>query len=185
MSTAVAASPQPVHKPSVALAILLIVLGALALALPMLASFGVIRVLAWLLLFDGIAQFVYAFRSEGVGRTLWKLLVAVLYLVAGFYLLTHPLLGLASLTFFLAVFFFVEGFMDVATWLFARGDRGSAWLLLHGIITLILGVMIWRHWPMSSFFVFGTFIGISMILTGTTRLMMAMEARKQAKGSQP
>jgi uncharacterized membrane protein HdeD (DUF308 family) len=181
MSTAVAATKGR-HQSSVALAVLLIVLGLIAIALPMLASFGVVRVLAWLILFDGVAQLVYAFRSEGVGRTIWKVLVALLYLAAGVYLLVHPLLGLKALTLVLAFFFLAEGFMDIGTYLFAKGHR-SGWLLFHGVITLLLGGMIWRQWPVSSFWLVGTLVGISMLMTGMTRLMMALELRRVANAT--
>ena len=59
--------------------IVLILIGILALLLPVATSFGVARVLSWLLFFDGIIQFFDAFKSEGVGRILWKVLVALLY----------------------------------------------------------------------------------------------------------
>ena len=52
--------------------IMLILIGILALAPPVATSLGVARVLSWLLFFDGIVQFFYAFKSEGVGRILWK-----------------------------------------------------------------------------------------------------------------
>jgi uncharacterized membrane protein HdeD (DUF308 family) len=42
---------------------------------------------------------------------------------------------------------------------------------------LILGLMVWRQWPSSSLWVIGTLVGISMILTGTTRLMLSVAAR--------
>jgi uncharacterized membrane protein HdeD (DUF308 family) len=170
-------------KSSLGLAILLIVLGLLAIALPVAASISVVRVLAWLVLFDGVAQLIYALRSEGIGSLIWKLLVALLYLAAGVYLLTHPLLGLSSLTFMLAVFFFAEGIMDMFTYFFTRGSSGSNWLLPHGAVTFVLGLMIWRRWPFSSLWAIGTLVGISMLLTGMTRLMMAMEARKLAKAN--
>lgn len=168
-------------KSSVALAILLIFLGLLAIAMPTAASVSVVRVLAWLILFDGVAQFLYAFRSQGIGSLLWKLLVALLYVGAGVYLLAHPLMGLANLTLLLGIFFFAEGVMDMFTYLFARGGGGSNWLLPHGVLAFVLGLMIWRRWPFSSFWAIGTLVGISMLLTGLTRLMMSIEARRFAK----
>jgi uncharacterized membrane protein HdeD (DUF308 family) len=183
MNTAMDATPRQNFRSSVLFAILLIVLGILAISLPMLASIGVARVISWLILIDGIVQFVYAFKSKGVGRTIWKLLVSILYIVVGFYLLANPLLGLAKLTLLLAIFFFVEGVVDIGTFIWARKSEGSEWLLLHGIITLLLGVMIWRHWPFSSLWALGTLVGISMLLTGITRLMMAVKGRKLAVDS--
>jgi uncharacterized membrane protein HdeD (DUF308 family) len=180
MDTSVDAAPRQTFRSSILFAILLIVLGILAISLPMVASIGVARVISWLILIDGIAQLVYAFKSKGVGRTIWKLLVSLLYIAAGIYLLAHPLLGLAGLTLLLAMFFFVEGIVDIGTFIWSHRSDGSEWLLLHGIVTLILGVMIWKHWPFSSLWALGTIVGISMLMTGTTRLMMAMRGRKLA-----
>lgn len=173
-------APRHSFSTSIWFAILLIVLGLLAISLPAIASFGVARVLSWLILIDGIVQFVYAFKSHGVGRTIWKLLVATLYILVGFYLLLNPLLGLAKLTLLLAIFFFIEGIFDIGTFIWARKSEGSEWLLLHGIVTLLLGVLIWRHWPFSSLWALGTLVGISMLVTGITRLMMAIRIRKLA-----
>jgi uncharacterized membrane protein HdeD (DUF308 family) len=171
------AEPRQSFKSSILFAILLIVLGILAISLPALASIGVARVLSWLILIEGIVQLVYAFKSEGAGRKIWKLLVAVLYIAVGGYLLVHPLIGLAGLTLLLAMFFFVEGLTDIGTFIWTRKIHGSGWLLLHGLITLLLGVMIWKHWPVSSLWALGTLVGISMLMTGMTRLMMATARR--------
>jgi len=181
MSPALEATRSPTSKSSVLLAIVLIALGMLAIALPMYVSAGVVRVLGWLLLFNGIVQFVYAFRSKGVGRTIWKIVVAILYIAAGVYLLTHPLLAVSGLTLALGIFFFVEGITDVFAYLFGPKTGGSKWLLLHGIVTLLLGLIIWRRWPYSSFWVIGTLVGISMVVTGVTRLMMALSERSVAE----
>jgi uncharacterized membrane protein HdeD (DUF308 family) len=51
---------------------------------------------------------------------------------------------------------------------------------MDGIITLILGLLVWRQWPSSSLWVIGTLVGISMIFTGTTRLMISLAARRLA-----
>lgn len=178
MNYAVTDRSQEFSKPSLALPIILIILGGLAISLPMVMSVGVVRLLSWLIIFDGVAQLFFAFQTEGVGRFSWKLIVSILYLGGGFYLFLRPLVGLAALTFLLAAFFFAEGVIDMFAYIFSRGGDRSPWLLLHGIVTLALGVIIWRQWPLSSFWVIGTFVGISMLLTGLTRLMMAIEVRK-------
>ncbi len=170
--------------PSLVWSILLIIFGFLALASPLAASLGVAIVIAWLILFDGVAQLVHAFQSKGVGHIAWKLLVAVVYVVAGGYILIHPGVGVASLTLVLAIFFFAEGLVDVVAYFSTRKMGGSGWMLFDGIITLVLGVMIWRRWPSSSLFVIGVLVGISMLMTGTTRLMMGLALRKLAKGQE-
>jgi uncharacterized membrane protein HdeD (DUF308 family) len=169
-----------VFRASVGLSVILIIFGILAIALPVATSVGVVIVIGWLVVFNGITQLVYAFQSMGIGHIAWKLLVAVLYLVAGAYLISHPALGIAGFTLALAIFLCAEGAMDIAAY-FSTGKSGhSGWVLVDGIITLILGFMIWDRWPVSSLWVIGTLVGISMVMTGTTRLMMALAARKLA-----
>ena len=165
---------------SIVWAILLIVFGFLAIALPLASSWGVVVVIAWLVVFSGGFQFIHAFQSHGVGHILWKLLVAILYLIVGFYFLLHPLLGVAAFTFALAIFFVVEGVFDLVAYFQSRGIPGSGWILFDGIVTLILGLLVWRQWPSSSLWVIGTLVGISMIFTGMTRLMLSLAARRLA-----
>jgi uncharacterized membrane protein HdeD (DUF308 family) len=165
---------------SIVWAILLIVFGFLAIALPFATSWGVVVVIAWLIIFSGGFQFIHAFQSQGVGHIVWKLLVAILYVVVGIYFLLHPLLGVAAFTFALAIFFVVEGVFDLVAYFQTRAIPGSGWILFDGIVTLILGLLVWRQWPSSSLWVIGTLVGISMIMTGTTRLMMSLAARGQA-----
>jgi uncharacterized membrane protein HdeD (DUF308 family) len=186
MNYATADRSQQFSKPSLVLPIILILLGVLAMSLPMVMSVGVVRLLAWLIIFDGVAQLFFAFQSEGVGRISWRLLISLLYIGGGIYLIARPLAGLAALTLVLAVFFCTEGVIDVFAYIFTRRSDGSPWLLLHGIVTLFLGLMIWKQWPLSSFWVIGTLVGVSMLLTGVTRLMMALEVRKliATRGSQ-
>jgi len=163
---------------SIIWAILLIAFGFLAIALPFATSWGVVIIVAWLIVFSGAFQFIHAFQSKGIGSIIWKLLVAILYLVVGFYFLLNPLLGVAAFTFALAIFFVAEGVMDLVAYFQNRAAEGSGWILFDGIVTLILGLLVWRHWPSSSLWVIGTLVGISMIMTGSTRLMLSLAARR-------
>jgi uncharacterized membrane protein HdeD (DUF308 family) len=165
---------------SIVWAILLIVFGFLAIAIPFATSWGVVLVIAWLIVFSGVFQFIHAFQSKGVGHILWKLLVAVLYLIAGCYFLLHPVLGVAAFTLVLAIFFVVEGVFDLVAYFPTRAIPGSGWILFDGIVTLVLGLLVWRQWPSSSLWVMGTLVGISMIFTGMTRLMLSLAVRRLA-----
>jgi uncharacterized membrane protein HdeD (DUF308 family) len=178
MAPAPASLTNPSSGMSIVWAILLIVFGFLAIALPFATSWGVVLVIAWMIVFSGGFQFIHAFQSHGVGHILWKLLVAVLYLIFGIYFLLHPVLGVAAFTLALAVFFVVEGVFDLVAYFQARALPGSGWILFDGIVTLVLGILVWRQWPSSSLWVIGTLVGISMIMTGTTRLMLSLAARR-------
>jgi uncharacterized membrane protein HdeD (DUF308 family) len=180
MNTVLNLGLKRVSRASIVLSTLLIALGLLAIALPMATSIGVAVVIGWLVVFDGIVQLVHAFESKGVGHVIWKLLVGVLYLVAGAYLVAHPALATAGLTLALGIFLFAEGVTDVAAYLFTRKGGRSLWMLADGMITLVLGVMIWNRWPFGSLWIIGTLVGVSMVMTGITRLMMALSIRRAA-----
>lgn len=167
---------------SITWAVLLIVFGCLAIALPLGTSLGVVIIVAWLITISGGFQFIHAFQSQGAGSIAWKLLVAVLYLIVGLYFVTHPLMGLASFTLALAFFFLAEGVFDIVAYFQSRSQNGATWMLLDGIVTLILGALVWKHWPSSSAWVIGTLVGISMIMTGTTRLMISLAVRRMRQG---
>lgn len=101
-----------------------------------------------------------------------------MYGVIGFYLLARPVAGLASLTFAVAIYLFIEGVLEFILSFQLRPAPGTGWLLVDGIITLVLALMIWSTWPSSAAWVIGTLVGISMFFSGATRLMLSLAVRR-------
>jgi len=163
---------------SIGLSILMIVAGVLAIVVPPAAGFAVVVVLAWLLVFSGVARVVFAWHTRTAGGFLWEQLLGLIYILLGGYLLLHPVAGLASLTLVLATYLILEAALEFSLSYFLRHMHGATWLLLDGIITLILALMIWRSWPSSSEWVIGTLVGISMVFGGVSRLALALGARR-------
>jgi uncharacterized membrane protein HdeD (DUF308 family) len=163
--------------------ILMFVCGILAISLPLASSIGIVIVLAWLILFAGIAHLFFAFHSHSVGAVLWQVLLAMVYGIAGIYMLMHPLLGVLSLTLLLAVFLLVEGILEITLYFRIRRVRHAGWVLFDGIVTLILGVFIWAQWPSSSVWVIGTLVGISLIFSGISRFMLSLAVRHLSAAS--
>jgi uncharacterized membrane protein HdeD (DUF308 family) len=163
---------------SVILSVALIIMGILGMVLPEIPSIAVVLIVGWLLLFDGFIQLAHAFQSKGIGPIAWKLLVSLCYIASGIFLLARPLIGAASLTLMLAVFFFVIGVMDIVFYFSTRAAGRSGWMLLNGLVTLILGFIIWRRWPQGALWYLGTLVGVGMFMTGVTRLMMTLTARR-------
>jgi uncharacterized membrane protein HdeD (DUF308 family) len=162
---------------SIGLSVLMIVSGILAIAVPMVAGIAINVLVAWLLVFSGCAHLIFAWYTRSAGGILWELLVGALYIFIGAYLLVHPVAGLLSLTLALAIYLFFEAILEFALGFKLRPLRGSSWLLLDGTITLILAVMIWRAWPSSSEWAIGILVGVSMLFSGTSRLMLSLAAR--------
>jgi len=157
---------------------LLIVLGMMAIGSPFLAAIAVNVVVAWLLVLAGVVHLMLAFRAHGAGSRTWKILVGIAYLCFGGYMIVHPVLGVATLTLVLASLFLIEGILNIVMFVKMRPAQGSSWLLIDGIITLLLGLLIYMQWPSSSAWAIGTLVGISMIFSGVARVMMSLAARK-------
>jgi uncharacterized membrane protein HdeD (DUF308 family) len=158
--------------------VLLIVFGIFAVASPFLAAVAVNVAVAWLIVLAGVVHLMLAFRVHGAGSMIWKLLVGIAYLCFGAYLILHPVIGVASLTLVLASLFLVEGILNIVLYVKMRPIHGSSWMLVDGIITLLLGLMIYMQWPSSSAWAIGTLVGISMIFSGVARVMMSFAVRK-------
>jgi len=157
---------------------LFIVLGVFAIIEPAVAGLGVALLVGWLLIFGGVSHLISAFEGGGARRVLFQILAGVVFLIGGYYLLTHPLLGLGTLTLLLAATILAAGVCEIITYFRLKGEQASGWMLFNGIVALLLGGMIWLHWPSSSVWAIGTLVGVNLLLTGITRLMVGLTGRR-------
>jgi len=161
------------------LAVLMIIFGCLAIFMPMLTGIAVAMVFGWIILIAGVVNLVHAFTG-GVGNFLWRIVIAVIYLLGGAYLVFNPGMALGALTLAIAVIFIVEGVTQIIGFFGARGMPGAGWLLFSGIAAIALGVLIWQNWPSDSAWMIGTLIGVNLLVCGLTRLMAASALKRVA-----
>lgn len=166
-------------------ALLFIILGMLSIVEPTVAALGITLFVGWILMFGGIAHFVGAFSGGGVRRVIFQVLTGIVYVIGGLYFLSHPLLGITTLTLLLAAFILAGGVLEIISFFQLKGEAKSGWLLLNGVIGLLLGGMIWLHWPSSSVWAVGTLVGVTLLFTGMTRLMLGLAARKLISAAAP
>jgi uncharacterized membrane protein HdeD (DUF308 family) len=168
-----------IHKAttwSIVLSVLMIAAGVLAIFSPAIAGVAVTVFFGWLLIFSGILHLAYAWQP---GRAVVsEILLGILYGGIGFYLLARPVAGLESLTLALAFYLVLEGVLELVLSFQLRPLPGSGWLLFDGIVTLVLAAMIGSAWPISSVWAIGTLVGVSMFLSGITRLMLSVAVRR-------
>jgi uncharacterized membrane protein HdeD (DUF308 family) len=162
----------------IAMSVMFIILGIIAIVEPEIAGIGVAILVGWLLIFGGGAHLIAAFGGGGAGRVIWQVLLGIIYIIGGIYFLMHPLLGLGTLTLLLAGIILAEAVLEFIAYFRARSESGSGWLLINGLITLLLGALIWLHWPSSSVWAIGTLVGVNLLMTGFSRLMLGLAARK-------
>ncbi|MGD0262027.1 MAG: HdeD family acid-resistance protein [Verrucomicrobiota bacterium] len=163
---------------SIVLSVLMIVAGILAVIVPPASGIAVTILVGWLMAFSGAAHMVYAWRAYSGSGLFWETILGILCIAGGSYILLHPLAGLASLTIVLAAYLLLKSILEFILSFQLRPLSGSGWLLVDGIVTLILAVMIWRTWPTSTMWVVGTLVGISMLFSGVTRLMISLATRR-------
>ena len=161
----------------IAIAVLFILLGIFAIAEPFTAGLGVTLLVGWLLVLGAVAHFIAAFKGGGAKHVILQVLVGVIYLIGGGYFLTHTIMGVSTLTLLLASVILVEGIFELVAYFRLRSVGGSGWLLLNGLVTLLLGGLIWFHWPSSSVWAIGTLVGVNLLMTGISRLMVGLAAR--------
>jgi uncharacterized membrane protein HdeD (DUF308 family) len=168
---------------SIALSILMILAGFLAIVVPYAAGIAVTVFVGWLLVFSGVAHLVFGWHTRSTGGLLWEFLLSVVYILVGGYLLMNLKAGLASLTLALAIYLLVEGLLELILSFRLRPMVGSGWLLFDGIVTMLLAVMIWTAWPSSTTWAIGILLGISMLFSGMARLTLSLAARRLVTGT--
>ena len=161
-----------------AAAVLFILLGIFAIIHPAVAGLGVTVLVGWLLVFGGVGHMVAAFRRGGGKQAIYQVVIAIVYLLGGLYFLTHVIMATGTLTLLLAGIILAEGVLEVISYMRLRSAGASRWLLLNGVVTLVLGGLIWLHWPSSTVWAIGTLVGVNLLMTGITRLMFGLAVRK-------
>jgi uncharacterized membrane protein HdeD (DUF308 family) len=159
--------------------ILLVILGLLAIALPLLASIAITLFLGWMFLISGIAGLVLTFWARVLPGFWWSILSALLSIAAGVLLLGWPGQGVISLTLVLGVFFVMEGVASIMYGLEHRRELSGrwGWMVAAGILDLIISAMIITGLPGSAGWAIGLLVGINLLFGGTTLMGMAVAAK--------
>ncbi len=159
--------------------IVLLVLGAIAVFLPPLATVAVETFIGWLILLSGVLGLVMTFQTRGSPGFVWSLLSATLGIVVGIVLLIWPLSGVLTLTVMLTVFLALEGIMSIMYSLAHRRESSSRWelMLVSGIVDLILAGLILAGLPGTAAWAIGLIVGINLLFGGVALVAIALQAR--------
>jgi uncharacterized membrane protein HdeD (DUF308 family) len=169
---------------SLIIGVLLIVLGIVAIALPSVSTIFAETWFALILISSGFAKLVYATETRDKGGFVWKLSLSVLYIATGIMLFVYPLNGILTLTLLLGSFLLTEGVFELILAFRLRPQQNWTWALGNGIITLILGAMIWFQFPFNAPWLIGTLVGVSILFTGVSRVGLSLNARSALNQSE-
>ncbi|HEY1379350.1 MAG TPA: HdeD family acid-resistance protein [Gemmataceae bacterium] len=159
-----------------ALGVISVIVGMLAISSTFVATLVSVRVFGWLLLFAGITEVVHAVMVRNMRGFALHLLAAALYLIVGLFMLEDPVRAATVLTLLIAAAFFVGGILRVIFSVAVRFPAWS-WVLFNGVVDLVLGVLILNGWPESSLWVIGLFVGIDLLLHGWSWVILSLTAR--------
>ena len=162
------------------LGVMTIIFGVLAVGAPLMTGIAVAVMVGCLLLFMGIARIVHALKSGQWGTGIWGTVIGLLAVVAGLMTIFRPMVGLMSLTLFLAAYFFIDGICEIIAAFKIKPDQGWGWMLFNGIIAVLLGVMIWRQWPVSGAWAIGILVGVHILISGWSMVILGAGARRFA-----
>jgi uncharacterized membrane protein HdeD (DUF308 family) len=155
------------------LGILLVVSGTVAIAYPLVGTVAVVAVLGMSLLVSGVATIVTAFWVGRWSGYLLLLLIGLLYTAVGFLMLDDPLKAAGGLTLVVATLFVVVGIMRSVAAIVLRFPQWG-WSLLSGLLTTLVGLMIYKSFPAAALWAIGILVGIQLIFDGWYWIMLGM-----------
>ena len=172
------------HSPSLwwsFLSVLTILAGVFAIVAPMAAGLATTLLVGWFVTFAGATHLWLTFEPQRFASRLWHVLAALIYGVGGVYLIVRPDVGLLSLTLFLSAMLLASGFFRLAAYFNLKDGKGAVWLLADGILTVLLGTLVYLGWPASSHWAVGTLMGVTLVFNGVANLMFSQSCRRHAK----
>jgi uncharacterized membrane protein HdeD (DUF308 family) len=158
---------------------LLILLGLFAMIAPWIAGLVTVMLYGILFLISGAAHAVAVFQARNWNGVILHLLMAVLALVVGFFCVMDTHTALNAITMVLALFFMVGGLFRIMASFMIR-SRNWLLYLLSGVVSLLLGVLVWDRLPDDSDWVLGTFVGIELLFEGVSAITLALAIRGKA-----
>jgi uncharacterized membrane protein HdeD (DUF308 family) len=164
----------------IALGVVYVLAGLVALGSVVFATVVTVFVVGIMMLIAGVAEVINSFQIKSWGKFLLWLLLGVLYILAGFVTFENPLLAAAVLTLMLGFALIVSGIMRLILAFNMKQEMPWVWVALSGVITLLLGLIIVAHWPVSGLYILGLFLGIDLVIAGAGWIGIGFGLRRQA-----
>jgi uncharacterized membrane protein HdeD (DUF308 family) len=162
---------------SLALGVLILLLGIGALFVPAVTALAADLALAWIALAIGMLQLIHAYQTRKKSHTGWQVVTGLLNLVISALLLIYPVQGIAAIALMLGALIFMVGVAELLLAFQRRPAPGWGWVLASGIVSVLVGSLIGIGWPGDAFLLVAAYVGISMISGGVWRIMMSFAIR--------
>jgi uncharacterized membrane protein HdeD (DUF308 family) len=161
------------------LGVIAIVLGFLCMLAPLVTGIAVALLVGCLILAVGIVRIIWAFKAETLGRGLLRGAIGVLTLVCGLFLVSDPLLATGFLTILLSAYLIADGICEIAAGTQLKPASGWGWMVFGGILSILLGLMIWGQFPLSGAWAIGILLGIKLLFIGLMMVTVSSAVRAE------
>ena len=159
-----------------------LIVGVIALGSVVIATAASVFFVGIMMVIAGAIEVINAFQIKTWGRFLLWLSLGALYVIAGVLTFENPLLAASLLTLMLGFALLISGVMRMVL-AFSMKEGGLwIWVLISGLVTLLLGLVILLHWPVSSLYVLGIFLGIDLVVAGASWVAIGFGLRKAGIG---
>ncbi|HEY1853594.1 MAG TPA: HdeD family acid-resistance protein [Solirubrobacterales bacterium] len=172
-------------KGVMAVGVVLIFVGCVAILVPAVASVGTAIFIGWLLVVLSAFLVAAAFSAHSMGSMAVRLAWALLTFVVGIWLIVEPHNGTLTLTLVLGIYFLLMGLTRITVAFLGRGQPNAGLVGLSGFCGLIIGILVLVKFPSSADWAIGLLVGIDLIFAGWTLTSIALVGRDVVKGGAP
>ena len=156
--------------------ILLILLGMIGIILPGVLALGTALFFGWLLLTAGIIWAFHTFHYNPKNFLDW--LKPFLLILCGCLIIFYPLGGIEAIGLLLAIYLLMDAFGSFSLAKAIHPAKGWGLMTFNGIISLILALLFLVSGPVSSMWLIGLFIGISLFFDGLVLVTIGWKLKK-------
>lgn len=168
-------------KALMAIGILAIFIGCIAILVPAVASVGTAIFIGWILVIAGAFLVAGAFMAHSIGSVILRLIWALLTVIVGLWLIVEPHNGTLTLTLVLGIYFLFMGLTRIAVAFAARGKEGAGLVGLSGVAGLLIGILVLAKFPSSADWAIGLLVGIDLIFAGWTLVSVALVGKELSR----
>jgi uncharacterized membrane protein HdeD (DUF308 family) len=162
----------------VGIGVLLLVFGMIALGSVVTATVASVWTVGLMMILSGASEMAHGFAMKTWGKSILWIILGLLYGLAGVFTFMNPLLAAGVLTLLLGAGLVASGIVRIILAFQMKSCQPWIWVVLSGLVTVLLGGMILAHWPASSLYVLGIFLGIDLVFAGVSWIMMGLALRR-------
>lgn len=162
----------------IVLGVVTVMAGVLAIVTPWASGVAVVVLIGLAMIVGGVARLIGAFGAGSFGRGTLAFIGGALTLLAGVILVARPGFGLATLTLILGAHLLVDGIFGAVLAFQVKPETGWGWLLFSAAMSLVLGFLLLKEWPLAGLWAIGTLVGSNLLFSGFTLISIGSSARK-------